>query len=83
MYLQGDWVRGQGASGRQYSHSLHRGSAWTAVTLVAVGVLHGPVQLLPDGAGQAAQRGVPHGGGSVQRYTVLSHGSLYQPRETQ
>lgn len=67
----------------QYSHSLHRGSARTAVTLVAVGVLHGPVQLLPDGTGQVAQSGISHGSGSVQRYTILSHGSLHQPKESQ
>jgi hypothetical protein len=49
----------------QYLHSLHRGSAWTAVALVAIGVLHGPIQLLPDGAGQVAQSGISHGSGSV------------------
>lgn len=42
---------GKGRQGAQYSHGLQRGSAWTAVALVAVGVLHRPIQLFPDGAG--------------------------------
>lgn len=56
---------GGGAAGGQYSHSLQRGSARTAIALVAVGVLHRPVQLFPDRAGQVAQSGVSHGSGSV------------------
>lgn len=36
---------------RQYLHSLHRGSARAAVTLVAVGMFHCPIQLFPDRAG--------------------------------
>lgn len=66
----------------QYSHSLHGGSAGAAVALGAVGMLHRPIQLFPHGAGQAAQSRIPHRSGSVQRYTVLSHGSLSSTERT-
>lgn len=75
----GVWRRGLPG---QYSHGLHGGPAGAAVALGAVGVLHRPVQLFPHGAGQAAQSGVPQGSGSVQRYTILSHGSLSSSERT-
>ena len=37
--------------GGGYSHGWHRGPARAAVALVAVGMLHRPVQLFPYGAG--------------------------------
>lgn len=75
----GVWHRGLWG---QYSHGLHGGPAGAAVALGAVGVLHRPVQLFPHGAGQTAQSGVPHGSGSVQRYTILSHGRLSSTERT-
>lgn len=49
---QGDRdVTAKAFRGGGYSHGLHRGSARAAVALVAVGVLHRPVQLFPYGAG--------------------------------
>lgn len=74
----GVWRRGLG----QYSHGLHGRSAGAAVALGAVGVLHRPVELFPHGAGQATEGGVAQGSGGVQRYAVLSHGSLSATERT-
>ena len=53
------------AEGVKYSHSWQGGASGTAVTTVAVAVVHGPIHLLSDSVGKRVKSGASDGSSSV------------------